>query len=66
MIHQLRVYEIFENNKTPFHQRFRDHAMTFFKEYGFDIAAIWETSGQEKTEFVYLLRWPDIQTMETA
>ena len=26
MIHQLRIYEIFEHNKAAFHQRFRDHA----------------------------------------
>ena len=26
MIHQLRIYEIFEHNKAAFHDRFRDHA----------------------------------------
>ncbi len=26
MIHQLRIYEIVENNKAAFHARFRDHA----------------------------------------
>jgi hypothetical protein len=26
MIQQLRIYEIFENNKAAFHARFRDHA----------------------------------------
>ena len=26
MIHQLRIYEIFEHNKAAFHARFRDHA----------------------------------------
>jgi hypothetical protein len=26
MIHQLRIYEIFEPNKAAFHARFRDHA----------------------------------------
>ena len=25
-VHQLRIYEIFESNKSAFHQRFRDHA----------------------------------------
>jgi hypothetical protein len=25
MIHQLRIYEIFEHNKAAFHERFRDH-----------------------------------------
>jgi hypothetical protein len=27
VIHQLRIYEIFDNNKKAFHDRFRDHAM---------------------------------------
>jgi hypothetical protein len=26
MIHQLRIYEIFEDSKDAFHARFRDHA----------------------------------------
>jgi hypothetical protein len=26
MIHQLRIYEIFEDTKDAFHARFRDHA----------------------------------------
>ena len=26
MIHQLRIYEIFEGSKGAFHARFRDHA----------------------------------------
>src|SRR6266571_7177794 len=26
MIHQLRIYEIFDQNKQAFHERFRDHA----------------------------------------
>jgi hypothetical protein len=31
MIHQLRIYEIFENNKDAFHARFRDHAARIMK-----------------------------------
>lgn len=59
MIHQLRIYEIFEHNKAAFHARFRDHAMRLMQKYGFDIVAMWETSEQQRTEFVYLLAWPD-------
>lgn len=59
MIHQLRIYEIFESNKDAFHARFRDHAARIMKRYGFDIVAMWETKCLERTEFVYLLRWPD-------
>ena len=59
MIHQLRIYEIFEDNKTAFHERFRDHAARLMRQYGFDIVAMWETRTARRTEFVYLLAWPD-------
>ncbi len=38
MIHQVRIYEIFEHNKSAFHARFRDHAMRIMRKYGFDAA----------------------------
>ncbi len=41
MIHQLRIYEIFERNKAAFHDRFRDHAARIMRSYGFDIIAMW-------------------------
>lgn len=66
MIHQLRVYEIFETNKAAFHARFRDHAIRIMKRYGFDFVALWETQTLGRTEFVYMLRWPDEQTMTAA
>src|ERR1043165_9042026 len=66
MIHQLRIYEIFETNKDAFHARFRDHAARIMERYGFDIVAMWEAKGPERTEFVYLRRWPDEQTKTRA
>lgn len=66
VIHQLRIYEIFEANKAAFHARFRDHAIRIMKRYGFDFVALWETQSQGRTEFVYMLRWPDEQTMIAA
>jgi len=59
VIHQLRVYEIFEETKTAFHARFRDHAMRIMARHGFDFVACWEARMDGRTEFVYLLRWPD-------
>jgi len=60
MIQQLRIYEIFENNKAAFHARFRDHAARIMRSrYGFRIVAMWETKFADRTEFVYLLEWPD-------
>lgn len=66
VIHQLRIYEIFDNNKTAFHQRFEDHAQRIMKNYGFHIVAMWESKGDKKTEFVYLLEWPDIITLQES
>lgn len=63
-IHQLRIYEIFESNKKAFHDRFRDHAMRIMARYDFKIIAMWEAKKGERTEFVYLLEWPDRETMK--
>ncbi len=66
MIHQLRIYEIFEHHKEAFHNRFRDHASRIMRSYGFNILETWETKLSGQTEFVYLLAWPDEQTMRSA
>jgi hypothetical protein len=66
MIHQLRIYEIFEHNKAAFHERFRDHAARIMRKYDFDIVAMWETKTDRRTEFVYLLAWPDETAKSTA
>jgi heme-degrading monooxygenase HmoA len=66
MIHQLRIYEIFDHNKAAFHARFRDHAMRIMRKYGFEIVAMWEARHAQRTEFVYLLAWPDEAAKEAA
>ena len=66
MIHQLRIYEIFERNKAAFHARFRDHAARIMRGCGFDIVAMWEAKTPRRTEFVYLLAWPDEATKTAA
>ena len=62
MIHQLRIYEIFERNKAAFHARFRDHAARIMARHGFRIVAMWETGSAGRTEFAYILAWPDVET----
>jgi hypothetical protein len=63
VVHQLRIYEIFENNKAAFHERFGDHAMRIMARYDFQIVAMWETQLNGRTEFVYVLQWPDRATL---
>ena len=55
VIHQLRIYEIFDNNKKAFHDRFRDDAMRIMAKYDFKIVATWESKKDNRTEFIYLL-----------
>ena len=66
MIHQLRVYDIFEHNKAAFHDRFRDHAIRIMRKYGFELVPLWEAKSDQRTEFVYLLSWPDEATKAAA
>jgi hypothetical protein len=66
MIHQLRIYEIFEHNRVAFHDRFRDHAARIMRSYRFDIQAMWEAQTGDRIEFVYLLAWPDEATMRST
>lgn len=63
-IHQLRIYEIFDRNKAAFHARFRDHAARIMKRYGFDIISMWEAKSDERSEFVYVIRWPSEEVMK--
>ena len=63
VIHQLRIYEIFDSNKQAFHDRFRDHAMRIMAKYDFKVVATWESKKDSRTEFIYLLEWPDKETM---
>jgi len=63
VLHQLRIYEIFESNKEAFHDRFRDHALRIMKRYDFHLVAMWETQSAGRTELAYILRWPDERTM---
>ena len=66
VIQQLRIYEIFDHNKAAFHARFRDHAQRIMRGYGFRIVAMWETKNDGRSEFAYLLTWPDLATKERA
>ncbi len=63
MIRQLRIYELFDDTREAFHERFRDHAARIMATYGFTIVAGWESASDGHPEFVYLLEWPDEATM---
>jgi hypothetical protein len=58
VIHQLRIYEIFDSDKKAFHDRFRDHAMRIMAKYDFKIIATWESKKDNRTEFIICLNGP--------
>lgn len=63
-VHQLRIYEIDPAKRAVFHERFRDHATRIMATHGFRILAMWESHSDDRLEFVYLLEWPDRDTLE--
>ncbi len=63
-VYQLRIYQVPGENEDVFHERFRDHALRIMKTYDFNILAMWESDFEGRTEFVYLLHWPDEATKE--
>ena len=40
--------------------------MRIMRKYGFDFVAMWESETDRRTEFIYLLVWPDLATKEAA
>lgn len=64
MIHQLRIYQINPDLKAEFDERFHKHASRIMKSYGFDVKAMWYSEFEGKTEFVYILQWPDSATLQ--
>jgi hypothetical protein len=66
MVQQLRIYEIFEHNKDAFLARFNEHSSRIMRRYGFTIEARWLATTERRTEFVYLLTWPDEATLRSA
>lgn len=64
VVHQLRIYQLFDDTSEAFHDRFRDHAQRIMERYDFHIVAMWESRTGKGPEFLYLLEWPDEQTMK--
>lgn len=64
-LQQLRIYEIDPTKREAFLRRFEQHATRLLRErYGFTFLAMWECETDERLEFVYLLQWPDRETMD--
>jgi heme-degrading monooxygenase HmoA len=66
MIYELRRYELFNHNKKAFHDRFEQHVLKFFDQYGFQLIGAWDTEIGDGPEFTYVLAWPDLNTRQAA
>lgn len=65
-VYQLRIYKLFEWNKNEFYDRFNNHAIRIMNSYGFNIIRKWESHYNGITEFVYLLKWKDEDTLKKS
>jgi heme-degrading monooxygenase HmoA len=63
-VFQLRIYEVSSDRRAQFHERFERHALRIMRRYGFTPVALWESTSVSDFEFIYILQWPDIETME--
>ena len=65
-VYQLRIYKLHAGNEQHFDERFSEQCMPIMRRYGFDIVFTSETGEPGHKEFVYLLRWKDRDTQNSA
>jgi len=63
-IYQLRIYEVSSDKRAQFHERFEKHALRIMQRYNFKPVILWESVSVSNFEFIYILEWPNIETME--
>jgi len=63
-VFQLRIYEVSPEKHAQFHERFEKHALRIMKRYNFRPVVLLESKSVSNFEFIYILEWSDIETME--
>ena len=63
-VFQLRIYEVSSDKRDQFHERFEKHALRIMQRYGFRPVVLWESESVSNFEFIYVLEWPNAETME--
>ena len=66
MIYEQRTYEIPNNTRKAFHERFEKHAMRIMKKYDFNVIGCWDEVIGEMQNFTYMLAWSDMNTRMEA
>lgn len=64
MIHELRTYEIPNNARKAFHERFEAHAMRIMERHGIKILAIWDEEIGDMQNFCYIIEWQNLAERE--
>ena len=64
MIHELRTYEIPNNVRKTFHERFEKHAMRIMERHGIKILMIWDEEIGDMQNFCYIIEWQSLAERE--
>lgn len=65
MIYELREYVAVPGKREQVLARFADHTMALFAKHGMEVVSFWVDRG-DADRLVYILRFPDDQTMAAA
>lgn len=66
MIYEQRTYEIPNNTRKAFHERFENHAIRIMANYGFRVIGCWDEIIGDMQNFTYILAWDDMNTRMEA
>lgn len=66
MIYEERIYEIPNQVRKAFHERFENFALPIMAKYDFKVIGCWDEEIGEMQNFVYLLAWPDMNARTAA
>lgn len=66
MLYEMRTYEIPNQNRRVFHERFEKHAMRLMEKHGFKVVGAWDEAIGHQQEFHYLLSWKDLNTRQAS
>lgn len=66
MIYEERIYEIPNQVRKAFHERFENFALPIMKKYGFEVVGCWDEVIGDMQNFVYILAWTDMNAREEA
>lgn len=64
MIYVLRTYTAAPGRMEALNRRFADHTLALFRRHGFDLIGFWNSKA-DPDKLVYLVRFPDEETMNT-